>query len=252
LLNYYLLILIVSIGFCLFAWHKKWLSIPGAFAACILAIIILLSGGWMFAFPMLIFFITSSLLSKLPSHAAVGEIRNKKPRDHIQVICNGGTSGIVSILYLINKNPVFIILYFISISISTSDTWSSETGNYFKGKVLDILSFKKIEKGLSGGVSFYGTFIGFLGSLLIGSLYYFLYEKNMKITFIITIAGFTGMIADSITGSLLQAKYMDKKGHITEMNLPGNTIVKGYQWMTNDMVNLLSNAVITSLACCFF
>jgi uncharacterized membrane protein len=72
----------------------------------------------------------------------------------------------------------------------------------------------------------------------------------LKSSFIITISGFTGMLADSIIGSLFQAKYLDEKGKITEMKLTGKAkTVKGCQWITNDLVNLLSNAIITFLAC---
>jgi uncharacterized protein (TIGR00297 family) len=198
---------------------------------------------------MVFFFISSSLLSKLPTRAASVEIKNKKPRDYVQVVFNGGIAGIVSIIYFLSKNQVFIVLYFISISISTCDTWSSESGNYFKGKTFDIISFKRIEKGLSGGISIEGTFTGMLGSLLIGLIYFFLYEQHVKIAFYITIAGFIGMLADSIMGSLFQAKFIDRMHHITEFKLPGNTtLVKGYHWISNDMVNLLSNAIVTGLA----
>ncbi len=58
--------------------------------------------------------------------------------------------------------------------------------------------------------------------------------------------GFAGMILDSVMGSLLQAGYKingnwsgipSKKGR----DFPG----KGFKWMTNGLVNLHSNLIIT-------
>lgn len=140
-----------------------------------------------------------------------------------------------------------MITYYASIAVSMSDTVSSETGNYFKGSVFDITSFREIEKGLSGGISVKGTLLGFLGSLLIGGLYWFCYGAAISTVLIITMSGFAGMLIDSVIGSIFQSKYINEKGNVTEAKSGAAKLMKGFHWMSNDTVNALSNLAVTAI-----
>ena len=219
---------------------------PGAIAAIVSGMIILFCGGWILAIPMLVFFISGSLLSKLPANRVAMEEKAKKPRDHFQVICNGGVGCICILLFFFTSDQHFIIAYFVSIAISNSDTWSSEWGNYFQGKTFDVISYNPMQKGLSGGVSLQGTLFGILGAFAIALIYFLLYNATFTSLVFITLAGTSGMITDSIIGSLWQGKY-SFQDTITEVRPAGHPqkTFKGFEWMTNDLVNLLSNLIIT-------
>jgi len=238
---------IAAIIFCAWAFYKNWLNTGGAVSAALLGVLILLVGGWWFASPMLLFFISGSLLGKLPAITIVADSKGKKARDYIQVLCNGGIAGICALLYLLTRKDLFVTAYFLSIAICMSDTWSSELGTWFGGRVRDITTLKQIPAGLSGGVSLMGTLAGFLGALVIGALYWWLYPVTLFAPVMITVGGFLGMLLDSILGSMLQAKYHLKNGLPVEQKLPGAVLDKGLEWMTNDLVNLLSNVGLTML-----
>jgi uncharacterized protein (TIGR00297 family) len=236
---------LLTIVFCLFTWYKKWLTKAGAFLATIIGIAILIAGGFKLSIPILLFFITGSLFDKLITRAEIIGEKDKKPRDFVQVLCNGGIPAICILLFLISRNEVFIAGYFLSISVSMSDTWSSELGVFFNGTVVDITSFRKVPKGISGGISIVGTLAGLAGALIIGILYFLLYQSNVLILFVIAVGGFAGMLLDSIIGSLFQATYKLEDGERTESASAGGILEKGWPIVTNDLVNLLSNIVIT-------
>ncbi|MBK8514820.1 MAG: DUF92 domain-containing protein [Saprospiraceae bacterium] len=63
-------------------------------------------------------------------------------------------------------STVFQIGFLASICISLADTGSSDIGIYFRQKTYDIITFKPLQSGLSGGVSFAGTFAGCAGSII--------------------------------------------------------------------------------------
>ena len=61
-------------------------------------------------------------------------------------------------------------------------------------------------------------------------------------------AGFLGSLLDSIIGLLFQAKYK-RNGQITDIE--SVEFVGGYRFVTNDMVNDLSNVIVVGI-CWFF
>jgi uncharacterized membrane protein len=60
--------------------------------------------------------------------------------------------------------------------------------------------------------------------------------------------GMAGMLADSLLGGTLQARYRGAQGQLQDQATGDGKPAKGLAWMTNDRVNLLSNALITGLA----
>jgi uncharacterized protein (TIGR00297 family) len=248
-MNLLLAVLLANV-FCQVAFYRKWLDASGALAATVLGSVILLTGGWKLTLPVIIFFITGSLFSRLKGKSVATDVKSNKPRDYVQVLCNGGLGMVCLLLFLARGNAIFISTYFLSIAVSTADTWSSEIGMRFGGKVVDILTWKSLEKGISGGISVLGTLAGFVGALSIGLLYYWLFNRSNNSLLIITTGGFAGMLLDSIIGSRFQARYRLDNGTLVEF-IPGSAGAKpekGLAWMTNDLVNLISNLAITASA----
>jgi uncharacterized protein (TIGR00297 family) len=248
-----LLAVLLSNIFCQVAYYKKWLDVSGALAATIMGSVILAAGQWKLALPMLLFFLTGSLFSKFRKNVVVADAKSKKPRDYLQVFCNGGIAMACLILYLVVNDSIFIAAYFLSIAISTSDTWSSEIGMWVGGKVIDIVNGKGLPKGISGGVSFVGTLAGFMGSLLIALPYYLFFNSNYCLFGVVVFCGFAGMLLDSIIGSRLQARYRTQNGSYAEYILENENVKpdKGFAWITNDLVNLLSNIIMTIIGTVF-
>ena len=238
-------LLLAAIIFALlsaFAVYKKWLTVSGATAAFWMALLLFITGGLKAFIAPGIFLISGSLLSKLNKTQKEKEGRNAK-----QVFANGITGIIFMILYGIVKEEIYLITAIVSFCISMADSTSSELGFYFKGATFDILSFKKLQPGVSGGISAAGTLAGLAGAVLLAFITSYFYSFSLSVFLCILIAGFAGMLADSILGSWLQIKYKTLDGKLCDDEENGAKKVKGLSWCTNDMVNILSNMLITLL-----
>jgi uncharacterized protein (TIGR00297 family) len=235
-----LLILLLFSALSIIAFYKKWLTVSGAVAACWMAMLLFITGGYKAFIAPGIFLISGSLLSKFNKHQY-----EKEGRNGIQVFANGITGIVFMIFFGITQQNIYLITAIISFCISMSDSVSSEIGMYFKGITYDILTFKKISPGLSGGISIPGTLAGLAGAVLLSYSVGYFYNFSLLIIIFITGAGFTGMLADSVLGSWLQVKYKNVAGEISETATFNTKKVKGYSWCTNDTVNILSNLLIT-------
>jgi len=137
-----------------------------------------------------------------------------------------------------------------SIAIATADTWSSEIGQYLKWPTYDLVKWRKVPAGLSGGVSLPGTLAGLGGAVFIAlSCCWLLHSFGWSKYLMVAVAGFFGMLLDSVLGSLLQATYRDPAtGALSDVQRDGGELVSGFSWMTNDLVNFLAIAMGVTLA----
>ena len=233
---WFYLILFVIASFLLL--RMKWLSISGIVFAGIIALFLFLA-NWSL-FPIIAFFILGTLAGKLNKNVE-SDKKHSKPRDAFQVLANGGVTLVLAVLYLIHKVWYLEVLMLISISVACADTLSSEIGMRFGKKTFGILNFRSLPRGVSGGVSWFGFLGAFLGAIMIGVF-------RIDYFWIIVFAGFLGSIIDSIIGLLFQAKYK-RDGQITDIE--SVEFIGGYRFVTNDMVNVLSNVIVVGI-CWFF
>ena len=101
----------------------KSLSESGVLSAYAMGIIIFGTGGFIWITPILIFFVLSSALSKLPK--TENTLQKNSRRDIIQVIANGGAATIISVINFYYPNNQLFILYLAAIAAATADTWAS-------------------------------------------------------------------------------------------------------------------------------
>ncbi len=229
--------------FAFFAVKKKMLSVDGAIAAALMGFFLFLFGGFLALLPIGFFFLSGSLLSKLHGQLSK-DAKQGKPRNYIQVLCNG---GIYSILMIPDFIPHGLHLAFISIAVSTSDTWSSEIGSRFRWRHVNPLTFKAMPVGVSGAITLPGTLAGLLGSFSIGVLVYFAFSVELITAFYVSVFGFLGMYLDSILGYLFQAKYKTQSGEIEEDASTESKLISGFKGINNDAVNVVSNLIIVLL-----
>ena len=156
--------------FGLLSFRSKSLSSSGTITAISLGVLLYSLGGWIFVVPILAFFISGSVLSRLlQTNEQV--IEKSGARDPLQVIANGGAPLLALLFGIFSHNIDWAIIGFLgSVASATSDTWSTEWGMRFGGTPRHILNLSPIEKGLSGGVTLSG-FIGAIGgSMFIASM----------------------------------------------------------------------------------
>ncbi|MBU2584195.1 MAG: DUF92 domain-containing protein, partial [Bacteroidetes bacterium] len=229
----------------------KLLNTEGGLATFVLALFIFGLGEWKWTIPILVFFVFSSLLSKVSEKSKQYPQKRKRTkgnvRDMSQVFANGGLALGTIILNFIFPSEIWYLVYLVSLSVSTADTWSTEIGTWLGKKTCLITTFKQIEKGESGGVSFAGTIGGVIGSIVVISVFFVNLQVSMLILLIVF--GTVGSLIDSLMGAAIQAKYYCRGCHATvEIKAHCNAAAKltsGSSLINNDAVNFVSALIVS-------
>lgn len=247
----------LSAGIALASKQFKLLSFSGAVAVYPLAFLLFGLGGWKWTAPIAVFFILSSLWSKARSEwGEKDELIAEKSgvRDHFQVWANGGIPALIAIAsFVFGEESAGYTFYLVAIGASAADTWSTEIGGLFGGRPRHIFTFKHIEKGRSGGVTWVGLIGGFAGAGSV-ALAGWLMENAMgeRMTLLIWGVAFAGTLIDSALGAKFQGLYETAAHTLTESKwsissseseeVPHlqNKKIAGFDWLNNDRVNLVS------------
>ncbi|MBX7151656.1 DUF92 domain-containing protein [bacterium] len=232
------------------SYRLGFLTQGGSAGAFLLGTVIFGVGGWKWAWPILLFFVTSSILSKLGKKRKehFEQVFEKgHTRDLGQVVANGGLAGLAVVMGYHNPEPRWYVIYLGAVAAVTSDTWGTEVGTFFKGTVRSIVNFKKVEPGTSGGISWQGTLGSLLGAAVIAGSGWAFYDdcffSQKQIFAWIVLAGMFGSLVDSWLGATLQVQYIcrvcnkitEKFNHCNENTCP----TRGFEFLTNDRVNIL-------------
>lgn len=132
---------------------------------------------------------------------------NKGKRTAGQVLANAGMAAMLGLwiwFYPIHSE-VFRVMMAASLAAATADTLSSELGNVFGRKYMNIITFQKDEKGLNGVISMEGTLCGIAGSIVIALIYATGFGWDKTFVWII-VAGTAGNVADSVLGATLERR----------------------------------------------
>lgn len=244
------------------AYKARSLNPSGAVAATFTGTIIFGIGGWKWAILLLLFFITSSALSrafKKRKQNLDEKFSKGHERDAGQVFGNGGLATIFAALHFFFPASALPWVGFAAALASVNaDTWATELGVLSKHPPRLITNLSKIvEKGTSGGISLAGTLASLAGSALI-AFFASLLTGNWSLFPLVTFAGLAGSLFDSLLGGTVQAMYYcptDKKE--TEKH-PLHTCgtetvhIRGWKWLDNDLVNFSCSAAGVIVSILFF
>jgi uncharacterized protein (TIGR00297 family) len=205
------------------AWRVRALTPGGAAAATVVGAAIYGFGGVQWAVLLLVFFATSSMLtraggeSKLPTADHAG----RRPG---QVLANGAVASAFALAYGIAGAPWIAAGFAGAIAAATADTWATEIGLLSPTPPRLITSREICRPGQSGGVTSLGTRGGIAGASAIALLGNLLLGTPVLG---VLIAGTAAMFVDSLLGATLEARA---------------------RLLTNDTVNLLTTAIGALLA----
>lgn len=263
-LNYYGLVtapltiaIILSLLIVIVSAKSKALTLAAHVVAFLFLNLCAFCGGWSLMAMVATLFILNGVSSKV-----VKLLKDRKPensnkshtRNASQIMAVSVVTAVLAIVYYFTKETMFLFGAIAVIGEQFADTMASDFGKLSKRQPVDILSFKRIQTGLSGGISFLGTLMALVGSaiaVIIPSLFLG-QEFTFKIFALLCLTAFAGTLMDSVMGSGLQALYkcnvcnalVENPVHCEE-----NAVrVKGLPWLTNSMVNFLSGLFTAGFA----
>lgn len=254
--------LIGSLAVAGVAYWRKSLSGSGLIAAVLLGSVMYAAGSLGWFGTLIVFFITSSVLSKWKSRkkaAAESGYAKSGRRDYGQVIANGGLGLLLCIGYALWPHPLWWAAYVGVMAAVTADTWATEIGGLSRKPPRSIVSGRLVAPGTSGGITWLGMGASAAGGLVIGAAAWTLdtlqpgasaAESAFGLGPLLVIGllgGLAGSLFDSWLGAVVQVMYRCSVcGQEIEKNRHcGAAAVRyrGLAWMTNDKVNGLSSVI---------
>ena len=156
---------------------------------------------------------------------------------------NGGIAMLLVIMNHFNPQPWIYPAFIASVTTAMADTWGTEIGKLSSREPVDIITFKSLKPGDSGGITVVGTIGTLFGAIVLGLVGYAFGIPEI-ITLLIILSGFTSALFDSIIGGTIQARFICcATSGISEKMAINNRkgyLYTGWNWVNNDMVNLLS------------
>lgn len=250
----------------LVAWagyRRDSLSRSGLWGAIVVGTLIFGLGGWPWGLLLIVFFISSSALShyRVERKRAVADCFAKTGRrDLAQVLANGGLGALLAVGYALSGHsaPLLLFAFAGAMAAANADTWATELGVLSPTKPHLITNGEPVEPGTSGGITWLGGLASLVGAWLIGclGLAFQMAQRwvgglphNPRLGWLPLVAalgGLAGSLIDSLLGATLQTTYYCPScGKETERPIHScgrqPIYVRGWHWLGNDWVNLLSS-----------
>lgn len=248
-------IVLIYTGILLFiaviALRRRWLTLSGTIGAFALGFIVLYFGGFSAFSLFFFFFFSCSVLSKIKRSCNKREKKGSR-RDLMQVIANGLPA--VTALFLSRSHSFYmtaLVGYSASLAEAAADTFASTFGIMSRRDPVSILTFTRVPKGISGGVTVLGSVMGLVGAVLMAALHMAVINPDSGEALVIAGTGFLGCLMDSVLGASFQEHFESADGSLTEKEYEnGEKLrrVRGVPGFDNDMVNLASGFLTLSLS----
>jgi|GEM_PF-466804 len=206
-----------------------------------------------------------------------------KARGVVQVLINGLPALICFVVYKVTDAVLPLVMGATALCSCFVDSCASDVGYFSKKTPYDFIRRKKVDKGISGGITLLGSIACIVGAIIFTLSFWINQELSYAFIFVF-LGGVLGCTLDTLIGSLFQAlyaveiplepidepiyptqkykylettqdykyleaeqeyKYLETKGYWDSAKL-----VKGVKFIDNNVVNLLSSvlsAVITGV-----
>lgn len=189
--------------------YLKKMDLSGGFAGVLIGMGLFWGGGMAMLGLLAAFFLAGSLATswRYGKKAALGLAEGHgKPRSAANALANGGIAALLGIWAWLAPASGWPLpaMMAAALAAATSDTLSSELGNVYGRRFVNIITLSPDQRGADGVISLEGTIAGLAGSLLIALLYGWFWRAPVFMTAAVAIAGLTGNLADSLLGATLQ------------------------------------------------
>jgi len=222
------------------AFRAGALTLDGTVVAIVIGTLVFGAGGWPFAAVLLTFFVTSIALGRVrrARKASLTNIEKAGARDWTQVLANGGVAAACALLSL-HGGAGLREAFAGAFAAATADTWGTEIGTATAAVPRSIVTGRRLDPGISGGVTPAGT----LGEVAGAATLALVATSLHAAAFLPVLAGgIAGALIDSLLGATAQALYYcracecycEADPHVCGAN---PRLARGFSWFTNDTVN---------------
>lgn len=240
---------------------RGMLTTGGVVGSMLVGTVVFSIGGLAWSTVVVVFFVSSSLLSRVSSErkrrVAADKFSKPGARDLFQTMANGGVGTLATLAYGISRGrPAWLHGAFVgAFATATADTWATEIGTLARSHPRLITTGKPVPPGTSGGMTWLGTAAALAGGLTLGLTAAVASSRLSKgkvpagadLVAAGLSGGLVGALVDSLLGATVQQVYYcahcksetERAIHVCGTQ---TTPLRGWGWMDNDTVNLLSTA----------
>ena len=265
--------LVLSAAIAWLAYRRNSLSRSGVAGAVITGTLIFGFGGWTWGLVLIAFFVSSTLLSHWRSSDKAGlaeKFAKGERRDLGQTLANGGFGALLAVaaFLLVDLpgevrlgNPTYAFLalaYFGAMATVNADTWATELGVLASHAPRLITNGRRVTVGTSGGITTAGTLAALAGAAFIGICAFLFIQaaavattgnlllSDLPLIGVAAVAGLAGSLVDSVLGATVQGIYWCaacQKETERRIHTCGAATepLRGWGWLNNDLVNLVSS-----------
>lgn len=232
---------VVLVAVVVAAWRLDSLSGGGAVAAGAVGALVLAGTGWRGGAILVVFFVTSSVLSRLLAarDPGAGDAKGER-RDGWQVVANGGAAALAGLLEWRTPGAGLWALTG-ALAVATADTWATALGGRSVRPPRLLLSRRVVEPGTNGGVTWAGSTGAAAGAVLLGTTAAALTGAPGLLP-AAAITGILGMLLDSALGERWQGRFWCPACEVASEQRrhrcgTATRHAGGLTWLTNDGVN---------------
>ena len=245
--------LLFSSAIALLAYRRRSLNRSGVAGAVASGTTIFAMGGWTWGLSLVLFFVSSSLLSHFRERDKVETAADKfskgSQRDLGQVTANGGIATLIALGYGLTSSSgmceSLLVGFTGALAAANADTWATELGVLSPRQPRLITTGRTVAPGTSGGITLIGSAAAALGAFFLGSGMWVMqgcHKSLASLPLIGLLSGLAGSLFDSLLGATVQAIYhcpvCDKETERRVHNCGTKTKpLRGISWINNDIVN---------------
>ncbi len=165
-------------------------------------------------------------------------------RKVVQVLANGLPALVMAAIWFFTGLVPFKVAAAASLAAGFADSVAGDVGVLSRGKTVSVLGFRRVERGMSGGITLAGSIATVLASALGAAIPAFFGEYGAALFGVGTLGAVAGCTLDSVLGASVQALYRcgecGRETERTECCGKPTELVRGFGFINNDAVNCVA------------
>lgn len=184
------------------AARRRWLTPSGVVAAAVVGGVVAIGLGAPGLGLLGFFFVSSSAMTRaLRRDRADGDGGGRTAG---QVLANAGIAGLAA-LAARDGAGAWTFAFGGAMAAATADTWSSEVGEWRAGATRLVTTWRRVDPGVNGGVSWPGSLAAGAGAFAVGGLASLCFGSAALVV-PLAVGGISGALADSVVGATIEGR----------------------------------------------